>query len=172
MRSLNIKIWKMEYYILANILIHWHFVRLQYLNRRILTCFVTGRMVPRHRWIHWSFFFKNGPIPASFCSFSFFSYYNFNTNWKNVDGVLGIWTRGRRMAQTKPRSYGWSLPALHHKRKLCETLWVIISATKVAKSLFNCRFYAKKILFCKRGHSWPIFLYFCLFRTVDSKCSI
>ena len=25
-------------------------------------------------------FFKNGPIPASFCLFSFFSCYNFNTN--------------------------------------------------------------------------------------------
>ena len=28
------------------------------------------------------FFSKNGPIPASFCLFSFFSCYNFNTNWK------------------------------------------------------------------------------------------
>ena len=27
-------------------------------------------------------FFKNGPIPATFCLFSFFSCYNFNTNWK------------------------------------------------------------------------------------------
>ena len=27
-------------------------------------------------------FLKNGPIPASFCLFSFFSCYNFNTNWK------------------------------------------------------------------------------------------
>ena len=26
------------------------------------------------------FFKKNGPIPASFCLFSFFSCYNFNTN--------------------------------------------------------------------------------------------
>ena len=25
-------------------------------------------------------FFKKGPIPASFCSFSFFSHFNFNTN--------------------------------------------------------------------------------------------
>ena len=29
-----------------------------------------------------AFSFKNGPIPASFCLFSFFSQYNFNTNWK------------------------------------------------------------------------------------------
>ena len=27
-------------------------------------------------------FFKNGPIPASFCLFLFFSCSNFNTNWK------------------------------------------------------------------------------------------
>ena len=27
-------------------------------------------------------FYKNWPIPASFCLFSFFSCYNFNTNWK------------------------------------------------------------------------------------------
>ena len=27
-------------------------------------------------------FFLNGPIPASFCLFLFFSRYNFNTNWK------------------------------------------------------------------------------------------
>ena len=27
-----------------------------------------------------SYFFKNGPIPASFCLFLFFSSYNFNTN--------------------------------------------------------------------------------------------
>ena len=45
-------------------------------------------------------FLKYGPIPTSFCLFSSFShsYYNFNnTNWKRVDGVLGIWTRGRRI---------------------------------------------------------------------------
>ena len=42
-------------------------------------------------------FLKNGPIPASFCLFSSFSRYNFNTNWKSIDGVLGIRTRGRRM---------------------------------------------------------------------------
>ena len=41
--------------------------------------------------------FLNGPIPASFCIFSFFSHYNFNTNWKSIDGALGIQTRGRRM---------------------------------------------------------------------------
>ena len=28
-------------------------------------------------------FLKIGPIPASFCLFSFFSHHNFNTNWKN-----------------------------------------------------------------------------------------
>ena len=41
--------------------------------------------------------FKNGPIPASFCLFSFFSRYNCDTNWKSIDCVLGIRTQGRRM---------------------------------------------------------------------------
>ena len=42
--------------------------------------------------------FLNGLIPASFCLFSSFSHYNFNnTNWKSLDGVLGIWTHGRKM---------------------------------------------------------------------------
>ena len=41
--------------------------------------------------------FFNAPIPASFCLFLFFSCYNFNTNWKSIDGVLGIRTWGRRM---------------------------------------------------------------------------
>jgi len=42
------------------------------------------------------------------CLFLFFSHYNFyNTNWKSIDGVLGIWTWGRRWkAQTQPQSYG------------------------------------------------------------------
>ena len=32
---------------------------------------------------YWTFFLKNGPIPASFCLCSLFSQYNFNnTNWK------------------------------------------------------------------------------------------
>ena len=37
--------------------------------------------------------FLNGPLPASFCLFSSFYQYNINyTNWKSVDGVLGIRT--------------------------------------------------------------------------------
>ena len=31
---------------------------------------------------HEQFIIKNGPIPASFCLFSFFSCYDFNKNWK------------------------------------------------------------------------------------------
>ena len=51
--------------------------------------------------------FLNGPIPASFCLFSFFSHYNFNnTNWKSIDGVLEIQTWGRRMVGTEL----WRLP--------------------------------------------------------------
>ena len=50
-------------------------------------------------------FFLNGPIPASFCLFSFFSHSNSNdkyTIWtikieKSVDGVLGTRTRGGMM---------------------------------------------------------------------------
>ena len=50
------------------------------------------------------FFLKNGPNPASFCLFSFFSQCRTNTcstnltvNYKSVDGVLGTQTRGSRM---------------------------------------------------------------------------
>ena len=47
------------------------------------------------------FLFKNGPNPASFCLFSFFSHDKFSTNLtindKSVDGVLGTRTRGGRM---------------------------------------------------------------------------
>ena len=32
--------------------------------------------------IAYFYLLKNGPIPASFCLFSFISHYNFNTNWK------------------------------------------------------------------------------------------
>ena len=35
-----------------------------------------------HQFSSWFFSLKSGPIPASFCLFSFFSCYNFNTNWK------------------------------------------------------------------------------------------
>ena len=42
------------------------------------------------------FLFLNGPNPASFCLFSFFSRdkysTNLTTNYKSVDGVLGIKT--------------------------------------------------------------------------------
>ena len=60
--------------------------------------------------------FKNGPIPASFSFFSH-SNYNFNvTNWKSVDSVHGIRTRGRIRnygAMTAARSgtsLGWNKP--------------------------------------------------------------
>ena len=56
-------------------------------------------------------FLKNGPIPASFCLFSSFSHYNFkNTNWKNVDGVLRIQTRGGLMVganETNIKVFRW-----------------------------------------------------------------
>ena len=52
------------------------------------------------------YFLKNGPIPASFCLFSLFSHYNFN-NWKSIDGVLGIRTRGRRMVGADETTELW-----------------------------------------------------------------
>ena len=48
---------------------------------------------------------KNGPIPASFCLFLFFSRYNFNTN------VLGIRTLGRRMVGTDETTKLWQPPS-------------------------------------------------------------
>ena len=43
----------------------------------------------------------NGPHPASFCLFSFFSRYNYSTNLmindKSIDGVLGSQSQGLRM---------------------------------------------------------------------------
>ena len=55
--------------------------------------------------------FKNGPIPASFCLFSFFSHYIFNnTKWKSIDGVLGIQTRGRLMEGADDTTELWQLP--------------------------------------------------------------
>ena len=46
-------------------------------------------------------FIKNGPKPASFCLFSFFSGEKFSTNLtindKSVDGMLGTRTQGSRM---------------------------------------------------------------------------
>ena len=48
---------------------------------------------------------------ASFCLFSLFSWYNFNnTNWKSVDGVLGIQTRGRKMVGTDETTELWRPP--------------------------------------------------------------
>ena len=47
------------------------------------------------------FFLKNGPKPASFCLFSFFSrdkyITNLTVNDKSIDGVLGTRTRGGMM---------------------------------------------------------------------------
>ena len=59
------------------------------------------------------YFFKNGPIPASFCLFSSFSHSISNdkftiwTIWieKSVDGVLGTQTRGGRSFQTNNTNF-------------------------------------------------------------------
>ena len=56
-------------------------------------------------------YFKNGPNPASFCFFMSFSRYNFNnTNWKSIDGVLGMQTRGRRMVGADITTELWLPP--------------------------------------------------------------
>ena len=55
-------------------------------------------------------FFKYGPIPASFCLFLFFSHYNFNTNWKSVDGVFGIQTWGRMIIGADETTELWRPP--------------------------------------------------------------
>ena len=55
-------------------------------------------------------FLKNWPIPASFCLFLFFSCYNFNRNWKSVNGVLGIQTRGHRMVGADKTTELWRPP--------------------------------------------------------------
>ena len=76
----------------------------------------------------WKTWVKNWPIPASFYLFSSFSHYNFNnTNWKNCDGVLGIWTRGGRIVSADKTTEQWhekivSLKAKSHwvmERDVC-----------------------------------------------------
>ena len=53
-------------------------------------------------------------IPASFWLFSSFSRYNFNnTNWKSVDGVLGLQTRGCRMVGECKTTELWRLPSIY-----------------------------------------------------------
>ena len=77
-------------------------------------------------WV--KFLFTNGPIPVSFCLFLFFPHYNFNNaNWKSKDGVLGIWTRGRRIVGTGKNSKNWtlyvSLNKIRQKIHLNANLW-------------------------------------------------
>ena len=61
---------------------------------------------------------KNGPIPATFCLFSFFSHSNSNnkyTIWtiqieKSVDGVLGTQTQGGRIDGADKSTELWQNP--------------------------------------------------------------
>ena len=58
-----------------------------------------------------SFFLKMGQSRPLFCLFLSFSCYNSNnTNWKIVDGVLGIWTGGRRMVVADKTTELWRPP--------------------------------------------------------------
>ena len=64
--------------------------------------------------VHFNYFFKNGPNPASFCSFWFFSHDKYSTNltinYKSVDGVLGTKTQGGRMAGSDESTEHWRHP--------------------------------------------------------------
>ena len=56
-------------------------------------------------------FFKMGQSRPVFCLFSFFSCCNFNnTNWKSIDGVLGIQTWGCRMVGADETTELWWMP--------------------------------------------------------------
>ena len=76
------------------------------------------------RWIYDGYFipeetklrFLYGPILVPFCLFLSFSDYNLiNTNWKSVDGVLGIWTLGCRIVGTDETTELWQPPHLIEK---------------------------------------------------------
>ena len=67
------------------------------LNLFITSALGTYVVTPLRHLVILNFFKKIWPIPASLCIFSSFSHHNFNnTNWKSVDGALGIWTFGHR----------------------------------------------------------------------------
>ena len=61
-----------------------------------------------------SFFLKNGPNPATFCIFSFFSHdkysRNLTINDKSIDGVLGIQTGGGSMVGADKSTELWRHP--------------------------------------------------------------
>ena len=65
-------------------------------------------------WEIWSrgncFFLQNGPIPASFCLFSFFSCTISIQIEKSLDGVLRIRTLGRRMVGEDKTMELWRPP--------------------------------------------------------------
>ena len=60
------------------------------------------------------FFLKNGPNPASFCLFSFFSHakysINLTINYKSIDGVLGTRPQGSRIVGTDEFTELWRPP--------------------------------------------------------------
>ena len=86
-----------------------------------------------------SFILKNGPIPASFCLFSFFSCYNFNTNWKSIDGVLGIWTPGRRIVGADETTELWwpPCPLFYQYNFLSFSIYLFPSLYHSSSSLYH-----------------------------------
>ena len=87
-------------------------------------------------------YFKYGSNPASVCLFSSFSQYNDKyspiIDYKNIDGVLGIWTRDRRMVGEDKSTELWRPPT---ELKLTENkvLW--------NRPLVNC-------FTCSRNPGW------------------
>ena len=55
-------------------------------------------------------FFKFGPIPAPFSSFSHSNINCNHINWKSIDGMPGIGTRGRRMVGAEETTELWRPP--------------------------------------------------------------
>ena len=53
--------------------------KLLYSGRQLVFC--NRRSRQNMKCVIWNVFLKHGPIAASFCLFSFFSHYNFNTYW-------------------------------------------------------------------------------------------
>ena len=85
--------------------------------------------------------FLNGPIPASFCIFSFFSHYNFYTNWKKRRWCAWESNPGPQDGTCRQNHGATAATLMDLKNVICH--------------LFEL------------GHLQSLFLYFRLFNTVD-----
>ena len=79
---------------------------------------------------------KNGPNPASFCLFLFFSHDKYSTKFtvrdKSVDGVNGTQTQGGRMVGTDESTEPWWHPKIYDLL-LCYTslLWHLLTEIRL-----------------------------------------